>query len=206
MPTFIGYGARDSRKSRADIPTRACARPRPASSYMLIEMRRERGTPLMAGRSAAQLVDIRLVEEKRIDDSLFQDYARIHERIDRALDRRPDPWTRRTRREPGISSSFFSRPRLRRAFPTSASRSSCAAVSATSAPSSPPSPGSRSRRPGGAPTKSSSREAGTAPSSSFRPRRPRRRASKRSPDPRNRRLRAREKTRPRSSPSARVRR
>jgi hypothetical protein len=45
----------------------------------------------MAGRNAAQLIDIRLVEEKRIDESLFQDYARIHERIDRALEGAPKP-------------------------------------------------------------------------------------------------------------------
>jgi len=45
----------------------------------------------MAGRSAAQLIDIRLVEEKRIDDSLFQDYARIHERLERSLESAPRP-------------------------------------------------------------------------------------------------------------------
>ena len=45
----------------------------------------------MAGRSAAQLVDIRLVEDKRIDDSYFQDYAKIHERLERVLDKLPKP-------------------------------------------------------------------------------------------------------------------
>ena len=45
----------------------------------------------MAGRSAAQLVDIRLVEDKRIDDSYFQDYAKIHERLERVLEKEPKP-------------------------------------------------------------------------------------------------------------------
>jgi hypothetical protein len=45
----------------------------------------------MAGRSAAQLVDIRLVEDKRIDDSYFQDYGKIHERLERILEKEPKP-------------------------------------------------------------------------------------------------------------------
>ncbi|MDP3176901.1 MAG: hypothetical protein Q8M76_03285, partial [Spirochaetaceae bacterium] len=45
----------------------------------------------MAEKSAAQLVDVRLVEFKRIDESHFQDYAKVHERIERALDKASRP-------------------------------------------------------------------------------------------------------------------
>ncbi len=45
----------------------------------------------MGGRSAAQLVDIRLVDAKRIDDSYNQDYTKIHERLERILDKEPKP-------------------------------------------------------------------------------------------------------------------
>jgi len=51
----------------------------------------ERGTPYMADRSAAQLVEIRLVELKRVDESYFQDYAKVHERLERRLDKEPRP-------------------------------------------------------------------------------------------------------------------
>ncbi len=45
----------------------------------------------MADRSAAQLVEIRLVELKRVDASYFQDYAKVHERLERRLDKEPRP-------------------------------------------------------------------------------------------------------------------
>jgi len=45
----------------------------------------------MADRSAAQLVEIRLVELKRVDASYFQDYAKVHERLERWLDKEPRP-------------------------------------------------------------------------------------------------------------------
>ncbi len=45
----------------------------------------------MADRSAAQLVEIRLVEFKRVDESYFQDYAKVHERLERRLDKEPRP-------------------------------------------------------------------------------------------------------------------
>lgn len=47
----------------------------------------------MPGRNAAQLVDIHLVETKRIEDSYFQDYARVHERLDRVLEKVARPLT-----------------------------------------------------------------------------------------------------------------
>jgi histone H1/5 len=49
------------------------------------------GTPYMADRSAAQLVEIRLVELKRVDESFFQDYAKVHERLERRLEKEPRP-------------------------------------------------------------------------------------------------------------------
>jgi hypothetical protein len=42
-------------------------------------------------RSAAQLVGVRLVELKRVDDSYFQDYVKVHERLERRLDKEPRP-------------------------------------------------------------------------------------------------------------------
>jgi DNA polymerase III gamma/tau subunit len=42
-------------------------------------------------RSAAQLVEVRLVELKRVGDSYFQDYAKVHERLERRLDKEPRP-------------------------------------------------------------------------------------------------------------------
>ncbi|HOX49375.1 MAG TPA: hypothetical protein PLG14_09355, partial [Spirochaetales bacterium] len=45
----------------------------------------------MAGRSATQLVDIRLVEERRIEESYFQDYAKVHERLERIFEKTPKP-------------------------------------------------------------------------------------------------------------------
>lgn len=39
----------------------------------------------MAGRDPTQLLDIRLVDEKKIDESFFQDYARIHKLLDDAI-------------------------------------------------------------------------------------------------------------------------
>jgi hypothetical protein len=45
----------------------------------------------MADRSAAQLVEVRLVELKRVDDSYFQDYAKVHERLGRRLEKEPHP-------------------------------------------------------------------------------------------------------------------
>jgi histone H1/5 len=45
----------------------------------------------MADRSAAQLVEIRLVELKRVDESYFQDYAKVHERLERRLEKEPRP-------------------------------------------------------------------------------------------------------------------
>ena len=45
----------------------------------------------MADRSAAQLVEIRLVEMKRVGESYFQDYAKIHERLERRLEKEPRP-------------------------------------------------------------------------------------------------------------------
>jgi hypothetical protein len=56
----------------------------------------ERGTPYMADRSAARLVEIRLVELKRVDDSYFQDYAKVHERLERRLDKEPRPLSAET--------------------------------------------------------------------------------------------------------------
>ena len=43
------------------------------------------------GRSAAQLVEIRLVELRRVGDSYFQDYAKVHDRLERRLDKEPRP-------------------------------------------------------------------------------------------------------------------
>jgi hypothetical protein len=45
----------------------------------------------MADRSAARLVEIRLVELKRVDASFFQDYAKVHERLERRLEKEPRP-------------------------------------------------------------------------------------------------------------------
>jgi hypothetical protein len=45
----------------------------------------------MAGRSPTQLLDIRLVEERRIDESYFQDYVKVHERLDRIFEKRAKP-------------------------------------------------------------------------------------------------------------------
>ena len=45
----------------------------------------------MADRSAAQLVENRLVELKRVDASYNQDYARVHERLARRLEKEPRP-------------------------------------------------------------------------------------------------------------------
>jgi histone H1/5 len=45
----------------------------------------------MADRRAAQLVEIRLVELKRVDESFFQDYAKVHERVERRLDKESRP-------------------------------------------------------------------------------------------------------------------
>jgi hypothetical protein len=50
-----------------------------------------KGEHEMAGRSPTQLLDIRLVEEKRIDESYFQDYVKVHERLDRIFERRAKP-------------------------------------------------------------------------------------------------------------------
>jgi histone H1/5 len=48
------------------------------------------------GRSAAQLVEIRLVELRRVGDSYFQDYAKVHERLERRLDKEPRPLSAET--------------------------------------------------------------------------------------------------------------
>jgi histone H1/5 len=45
----------------------------------------------MADRSAAQLVEVRLVELKRVDDSYSQDYAKVHERLARRLEKEAHP-------------------------------------------------------------------------------------------------------------------
>jgi hypothetical protein len=45
----------------------------------------------MAGRSPTQLLDIRLVEERRIDESYFQDYVKVHERLDKIFEKRDKP-------------------------------------------------------------------------------------------------------------------
>jgi hypothetical protein len=45
----------------------------------------------MADRSAARLVEIRLVEFKRVDDSNNQDYVKVHERLERRLEKEPRP-------------------------------------------------------------------------------------------------------------------
>jgi flagellar biosynthesis GTPase FlhF len=50
----------------------------------------------MADRSAARLVEIRLVELKRVDDSYFQDYAKVHERLERRLEKEPRPLSAQT--------------------------------------------------------------------------------------------------------------
>jgi len=50
----------------------------------------------MTGKNVAQLVDVRLVEFKRIDDAFFQDYAKIHERLERMLDKEPRPLSEET--------------------------------------------------------------------------------------------------------------
>jgi len=50
----------------------------------------------MADRSAAQLVEIRLVELKRVDASYFQDYAKVHERLERWLEKEPRPLSPQT--------------------------------------------------------------------------------------------------------------
>ena len=50
----------------------------------------------MADRKAAQLVEIRLVELKRVDASFFQDYAKVHERLERRLDKEPRPLSPQT--------------------------------------------------------------------------------------------------------------
>jgi hypothetical protein len=42
-------------------------------------------------RSAAQLVEIRLVELRRVGDAYFQDYAKVHDRLERRLDKEPKP-------------------------------------------------------------------------------------------------------------------
>ena len=42
-------------------------------------------------RSAAQLVEVRLIELKRVGDSYFQDYAKVHERLERRLDKEARP-------------------------------------------------------------------------------------------------------------------
>jgi histone H1/5 len=47
-------------------------------------------------RSAAQLVEVRLVEFKRVGDSYFQDYAKVHERLERRLDKEPRPLSAET--------------------------------------------------------------------------------------------------------------
>jgi hypothetical protein len=54
------------------------------------------GTPYMADRRAAQLVEIRLVEFKRVDESYFQDYAKVHERLERRLEKEPRPLSAET--------------------------------------------------------------------------------------------------------------
>jgi histone H1/5 len=51
----------------------------------------KKGEHEMAGRSPTQLLDIRLVEEKRIDESYFQDYVKVHERLDKIFERRAKP-------------------------------------------------------------------------------------------------------------------
>ncbi len=56
----------------------------------------EGGSSCMAGKSAVQLVDVRLVEFKRIDEAFFQDYAKIHERLERMLDKEPRPLSEET--------------------------------------------------------------------------------------------------------------
>jgi len=43
------------------------------------------------GRSAAQLVEIRLVELRRVGDAYSQDYAKVHDRLERRLDKEPRP-------------------------------------------------------------------------------------------------------------------
>jgi len=45
----------------------------------------------MSDKRAAQLVEIRLVELKRVDESFFQDYAKVHERLERRLEKEPRP-------------------------------------------------------------------------------------------------------------------
>ena len=50
-----------------------------------------KGEQEMAGRSPTQLLDIRLVEERRIDESYFQDYVKVHERLDKIFEKRAKP-------------------------------------------------------------------------------------------------------------------
>jgi len=50
----------------------------------------------MTGKNVAQLVDVRLVEFKRIDEAFFQDYAKIHDRLERMLDKEPRPLSEET--------------------------------------------------------------------------------------------------------------
>ena len=45
----------------------------------------------MSGRNPTQLLDIRLVEERRIEESYFQDYVKVHERLDRMFERSLKP-------------------------------------------------------------------------------------------------------------------
>ena len=50
----------------------------------------------MSDKRAAQLVEVRLVELKRVDESLFQDYAKVHERLERRLEKEPRPLSPQT--------------------------------------------------------------------------------------------------------------
>jgi hypothetical protein len=45
----------------------------------------------MDDRSAAQLVEVRLVELKRVDDSFSQDFVKVHERLGRRLEKEAHP-------------------------------------------------------------------------------------------------------------------
>jgi len=45
----------------------------------------------MPGRSPTQLLDIHLVEERRIEESYFQDYVKVHERLERMFEKSVKP-------------------------------------------------------------------------------------------------------------------
>ena len=90
----------------------------------------------MADRSAAQLVEIRLVELKRVDASYFQDYAKVHERLERRLDKEPRPLAPQTVSDVADELVVGCRRSPPKTIPTINSPSSSASGSAISAPSS----------------------------------------------------------------------